>query len=42
MSIDVIKADYNDPAKQAYINFGFEGCALDPEKGRALFWEKSF
>lgn len=30
----------NNAAKQAYINFGFEGYELDPEAGHALFWEK--
>ncbi|MEM6811395.1 MAG: GNAT family N-acetyltransferase [Pseudomonadota bacterium] len=31
----------NEPAQKAYKKFGFEGYALDPEKGHALFWEKS-
>ena len=30
----------NDVAQRAYESFGFEGFELDPEKGRAMFWEK--
>jgi hypothetical protein len=27
-------------AKNAYLKFGFAGYALDPQMGKALFWEK--
>ena len=30
----------NKTAQNAYMKFGFEGYELDPEKGKALFWEK--
>lgn len=30
----------NQAAQAAYTKFGFEGYELDPEKGKALFWEK--
>ncbi|MFC4700433.1 GNAT family N-acetyltransferase [Glaciecola siphonariae] len=30
----------NIPAQQAYIKCGFKAYELDPEMGRALFWEK--
>jgi ribosomal protein S18 acetylase RimI-like enzyme len=30
----------NEPAKSAYLKFGFDGYELDPEMGKALFWEK--
>ena len=30
----------NEPAKQAYLKFGFSGYELDPAAGHALFWEK--
>ncbi len=30
----------NTAAKQTYVKFGFEGYELDPEMGKALFWEK--
>ena len=31
----------NEVAKSAYRKFGFKDYELDPEKGSALFWEKS-
>lgn len=31
----------NTPAQQAYKKFGFSGYELDPEMGKALFWEKA-
>lgn len=31
----------NKPAMQAYLKFGFEGYELDPEMGKAFFWEKA-
>ena len=30
----------NEPAKRAYLKFGFDGYELDPEMGKAMFWEK--
>ena len=30
----------NEPAKSAYIKFGFAGFELDPKMGKALFWQK--
>jgi ribosomal protein S18 acetylase RimI-like enzyme len=30
----------NEAAKNAYVKAGFKGYELDPEMGRALFWEK--
>jgi len=30
----------NHIAKSAYLKFGFAGYALDPQMGKALFWEK--
>ncbi|MCC5809757.1 MAG: GNAT family N-acetyltransferase [Ectothiorhodospiraceae bacterium] len=30
----------NHPARGAYQAFGFEAYALDPQMGRAMFWEK--
>ena len=32
--------DGNKPAKEAYLKFGFKSYELDPETGKALFWEK--
>lgn len=32
--------DGNEPAKQAYLKFGFAGFELDPKMGKAVFWEK--
>lgn len=31
--------DGNLPAKNAYIKFGFEGYELEPEMGKAAFWQ---
>jgi len=31
----------NKTAQRSYMKFGFEGYALDPEAGHALFWEKA-
>jgi ribosomal protein S18 acetylase RimI-like enzyme len=31
----------NQVAKSAYIKAGFKGYELDPEMGKAVFWEKS-
>lgn len=30
----------NEPAKLAYLKFGFDGYELDPEIGKAMFWQK--
>jgi len=30
----------NEPAKLAYLKFGFDGYQLDPKMGKAMFWEK--
>lgn len=30
----------NEPAKQAYLKFGFAGYELDPDLGKALYWQK--
>jgi len=30
----------NEPAKRSYLKFGFAGYELDPQMGKALFWEK--
>ena len=32
--------DGNQTAKNAYLKFGFAGYELDPQMGKALFWEK--
>ena len=31
----------NDMAQRSYAKFGFQGYELDPEMGKALFWEKA-
>jgi len=31
----------NKTAKKAYLKYGFAGYELDPEMGKALFWQKS-
>ncbi len=31
----------NEPAKHAYLKYGFAPYSLDPEAGEALFWQKS-
>lgn len=30
----------NEAAKSAYLKFGFDGYELDPEMGKAMFWQK--
>ena len=30
----------NEPAKKAYLKFGFDGYELDPKMGKAMFWQK--
>ena len=30
----------NEPAKAAYLKFGFDGYELDPKMGKAMFWQK--
>ena len=30
----------NEPAKSAYLKFGFDGYELDPKMGKAMFWQK--
>jgi len=32
--------DKNEIAKKSYTKFGFVGYELDPQFGKALFWEK--
>lgn len=32
----------NKIARNAYLKFGFAGYELDPEMGKALFWQKAF
>ena len=32
----------NEIARNSYLKFGFDGYELDPEMGKALFWQKSF
>ncbi len=31
----------NETARKSYNKFGFEGFELDPEVGKALFWQKT-
>ena len=38
LTLEVLEG--NKVAQQAYLNFGFTGYELDPEMGKALFWEK--
>ncbi len=38
LTLEVLEG--NRPAQQSYRRAGFEGYQLDPEMGRALFWEK--
>jgi ribosomal protein S18 acetylase RimI-like enzyme len=38
LTLEVLEG--NQIAKQAYRSCGFEGFQLDPEMGKALFWEK--
>lgn len=39
LTLEVLEG--NNIAKNAYIKFGFSGYELDPEMGKALFWEKA-
>lgn len=39
LTLEVLEG--NHPAKKAYLNFGFSGYELDPEMGKAVFWEKA-
>jgi ribosomal protein S18 acetylase RimI-like enzyme len=39
LTLEVLEG--NEPARRAYLRFGFNGYQLDPENGSALFWEKS-
>jgi len=32
----------NEIARKSYIKFGFDGYELDPQMGKALFWQKEF
>lgn len=38
LTLEVLEG--NSAAKKAYIKNGFEGYELDPENGKALFWQK--
>ena len=38
LTLEVLEG--NRPAQQAYRRFGFSGYELDPQMGKALFWEK--
>jgi ribosomal protein S18 acetylase RimI-like enzyme len=38
LTLEVLEG--NKPAQAAYIANGFEGYQLDPEMGRAMFWQK--
>lgn len=38
LTLEVLEG--NERARAAYTKFGFAGYELDPEMGRALFWEK--
>lgn len=39
LTLEVLEG--NKVAKNAYVKFGFSGYELDPEMGKALFWEKT-
>ncbi|TQV84923.1 GNAT family N-acetyltransferase [Aliikangiella coralliicola] len=39
LTLEVLEG--NTIAQKAYLKFGFAGYELDPEMGKALFWEKS-
>lgn len=39
LTLEVLEG--NEAAKKAYINYGFEAYELDPENGKALFWQKA-
>ncbi len=32
----------NEVARNSYLKFGFDGYELDPEMGKAMFWQKAF
>jgi GNAT superfamily N-acetyltransferase len=38
LTLEVLEG--NEPAKKAYLKYGFSGYELAPEVGKALFWEK--
>ncbi|WKE66901.1 GNAT family N-acetyltransferase [Gallaecimonas kandeliae] len=38
LTLEVLEG--NQPARQAYLKFGFAGYELDPAMGKALFWQK--
>lgn len=38
LTLEVLEG--NKTAQRTYLNLGFEGYQLDPEMGRAMFWEK--
>lgn len=38
LTLEVLEG--NEVAKSAYLGYGYNGYQLDPELGRALFWEK--
>lgn len=39
LTLEVLEG--NNVAKNAYLNYGFSGYELDPEMGKAMFWEKA-
>ena len=39
LTLEVLEG--NETARNAYIKFGFSGYELDPQMGKALFWEKA-
>jgi len=39
LTLEVLEG--NNAAKKAYLKHGFAGYELDPEMGKALFWQKS-
>ena len=39
LTLEVLEG--NEPAKKAYLSFGFEGYELDSSHGKALFWQKT-
>jgi len=38
LTLEVLEG--NLPAQKSYLQFGFDGYELDPEMGKALFWQK--
>ena len=38
LTLEVLEG--NQPAKSAYLKFGFDGYELEPEMGKAMFWQK--